>query len=152
MNDTPRRVQLSRKKGWRIPENTVVVSRPSPWGNRYRVGITTVHVDGRSVRPETVEEAVGYFEEWLDYWMKESLELKRLLFRELRGRNLACWCSPAQHCHTDVLLRLANEGDDATIEAPASPLDHVAPRVSHHRTRLEELKGAQGGVKVGVTR
>ena len=29
----PERIQLSRKKGWRKPENTVVVARPSKWGN-----------------------------------------------------------------------------------------------------------------------
>jgi hypothetical protein len=34
----PRRIQLSRKKGWRLPSNTVVVSRPSKWGNPWRVG------------------------------------------------------------------------------------------------------------------
>lgn len=28
--------------------------------------------------------------------------------RELRGRDLACWCTPLP-CHADVLLRLANE-------------------------------------------
>ena len=31
----PRRVQLSRRKGWRKPENTVVVARPSRWGNPF---------------------------------------------------------------------------------------------------------------------
>jgi hypothetical protein len=29
----PVRVQLSRAKGWRMPPNTVVVSRPSKFGN-----------------------------------------------------------------------------------------------------------------------
>ena len=27
---------------------------------------------------------------------------------ELRGRDLACWCSPDGPCHADVLLELAN--------------------------------------------
>ncbi len=30
-----RRVQISRKKGARLPENTVVVSRPGKWGNPF---------------------------------------------------------------------------------------------------------------------
>lgn len=34
----PERIQLSRKKGWRKPENTVVVSRPSKWGNPFPLG------------------------------------------------------------------------------------------------------------------
>jgi hypothetical protein len=31
----PQRIQLSREKGWRKPEGTVVVSRPSKWGNPF---------------------------------------------------------------------------------------------------------------------
>jgi hypothetical protein len=34
----PRRVQLRRTKGWRKPDNTVVVARPSRWGNQYAFG------------------------------------------------------------------------------------------------------------------
>ncbi|MGO7983466.1 DUF4326 domain-containing protein, partial [Rhizobium johnstonii] len=36
-HDLPHRVQLSRKKGWRKPANTVVVARPSKWGNPFRI-------------------------------------------------------------------------------------------------------------------
>jgi hypothetical protein len=28
--------------------------------------------------------------------------------RDLRGKNLACWCKPGEPCHADVLLDLAN--------------------------------------------
>lgn len=31
----PVRVQRSRSKGWRLPPNTVIVSRPSTWGNPF---------------------------------------------------------------------------------------------------------------------
>ena len=34
----PRRVQLSRKAGWRLPDGAISVARPSRWGNPYRVG------------------------------------------------------------------------------------------------------------------
>jgi hypothetical protein len=30
------------------------------------------------------------------------------IMRELRGKNLACWCKPGEPCHADVLLELAN--------------------------------------------
>lgn len=36
--NAPVRVQLSRKKGWRMPENTVSVARPGKWGNPFRIG------------------------------------------------------------------------------------------------------------------
>lgn len=29
---------------------------------------------------------------------------------ELRGQSLACWCPPGDHCHAELLLRLANAG------------------------------------------
>src|SRR3546814_11137912 len=37
MAEKPRRVQLSRRKGWRMPENTVSVARPTTWGNPYSI-------------------------------------------------------------------------------------------------------------------
>jgi len=35
---TPVRVQRKRTKGWRMPENTVSVTRPGRWGNPFKVG------------------------------------------------------------------------------------------------------------------
>ena len=35
--ERPVRVQLSRRKGWRMPPNTVRVSRPGPWGNPFNL-------------------------------------------------------------------------------------------------------------------
>ena len=34
----PVRIQLRRTKGWRLPADTVVVSRPAKWGNPFVVG------------------------------------------------------------------------------------------------------------------
>lgn len=34
----PHRIQLSRKAGWTKPENTVVVARPTRWGNPFVPG------------------------------------------------------------------------------------------------------------------
>jgi len=35
---TPKRIHRQRTKGWRLPENTVCVSRPSIFGNPFIVG------------------------------------------------------------------------------------------------------------------
>ncbi|TAL43871.1 MAG: DUF4326 domain-containing protein [Salinibacterium sp.] len=32
----PKRIQRKRTKGWRMPENTVYVGRPTMWGNPYK--------------------------------------------------------------------------------------------------------------------
>lgn len=99
------RIQLSRRKGWRKPAGAVVVSRPSKWGNPWRVG--GAHGRHRG-------DCVKYFRAWV-----EDTEPGRLLAeaarRELRGKDLACWCplpKPGEpdQCHAAVLLEIANAG------------------------------------------
>jgi hypothetical protein len=86
---TPRRIQLSRAKGWRKPPNTVVCTRPGPWGN-YAGATKAAFVEDLG-RMDNADKAF-----FLDK------------VKELRGMNLACWCSLDAECHVDVLLELAN--------------------------------------------
>ncbi len=95
---SPRRIQLSRKAGWKMPPNTVVVSRPSKWGNPFKVGTDAFDAF----------DAVDKFENWL-ITTNQGLEIFSRSKTELRGKNLACWCKLGTPCHADVLLRLANE-------------------------------------------
>jgi len=44
----PIRIQLSRRKGWRLPPNTVSVARPTKWGNPERVVLDEMRWDGES--------------------------------------------------------------------------------------------------------
>ncbi len=103
----PRRVQLSRKKGWRMPENTVKVDRTNKtFGNPFKVGCNPSHFS--TALPHTcdsVEEAVACFRYFADTWI--AITRGRWL-DPLRGKNLACWCKLDQPCHADVLLELAN--------------------------------------------
>lgn len=97
----PHRVQLSRKRGWRMPPNTISVARPSIFGNPYRVGD---HGDA--------EECVKLFRAMLTDALDGPIGIHRALVATLlakaRGKNLACWCKLDQPCHADVLLELAN--------------------------------------------
>jgi hypothetical protein len=93
----PRRIQLRRKRGWRKPANTVVVSRPGKWGNPFVV-----------TADYPVESAVRDYEQWLTGDAK-GMQTLAAAKAELRGRNLACWCRPGWPCHADVLLKLVNE-------------------------------------------
>jgi hypothetical protein len=43
----PDRIQLSRRKGWRKPANTVSVARPGNWGNPYPVQYDPLWNGGR---------------------------------------------------------------------------------------------------------
>ena len=89
----PFRVQLSRAKGWRKPPNCIVVARPSKWGNPLKVG-------DPGIRDRFA--AVNAFRNII---ASRADEVRR----ELRGRNLACWCPLGEPCHADVLLSLAND-------------------------------------------
>ena len=87
---TLQRIQRKRIKGWRMPENTIYVGRPSRYGNPWVVGKQGI---------ETAQEAVDLYR----YHLKD-----RNLFPELRGKNLACWCALDKPCHADVLLEIVN--------------------------------------------
>lgn len=106
----PERVQLSRRKGWRMPNNTVKVTRPGPLGNPF---IVNPHVKAGSrsgacyICVPTVEDAVACFREMLTM-PGATADAYRAQLPGLRGKNLACWCKPGDPCHADVLLELAN--------------------------------------------
>lgn len=86
--EAPRRIQLSRAKGWRMPPNTVKVDRSTKWGNPW-----TFENSGR------IHPAMRFACETAPLWD----------LTPLAGKNLACWCALDAECHADVLLELANE-------------------------------------------
>jgi hypothetical protein len=89
-----RRLRLSRQKGARLPKDAVVVAQPTKWGNPYR--------PDRLTRAQAI---ANYRRDLLAGKLKVSIEDAR---RELRGRDLACWCSLDGPCHADVLNEIAN--------------------------------------------
>jgi hypothetical protein len=108
----PERIQLSRPKGWRLPPNTVKVSRPGKWGNEFRIGDTVQRFSTENIcETITVTDAavaVALYRERMELALKQHPATMRPALDELRGRNLACWCKPGQPCHADVLLEMAN--------------------------------------------
>lgn len=118
----PIRVQQRRTKGWRKPDNTVSVARPSKFGNPFAIGHSFKVVDSggvitdfsqwRTVYVRDATEAVALFSEWVEgririvsfHWQPTRAEIRA----QLRGRNLMCFCPPTQACHVDVLLPIAN--------------------------------------------
>lgn len=120
----PERVQQRRTKGWRKPENTVSVARPSKWGNPFVVGGNYTLLEGMGwglptsrpagrlgeyaevVRIADRAHAVEFYRAWLRSCMTTARHKTDL--SPLRGKNLMCWCPIGQPCHADVLLELAN--------------------------------------------
>jgi hypothetical protein len=109
MVDRPKRIQLRRTKGWRMPEGAVVCTRPGGRGNPF------AHRDPAIAK--------RMFRAWLLGTCRGSdlldcrvvlgdLEGRRAAIlatmEDLRGKDLACWCAPTFDCHVDVLLELAN--------------------------------------------
>lgn len=93
-----------------MPANTVVVSRPSRWGNMVRIGqpLFVDPVDGSTTtREATRAEAVSLYRIGLKIALTKSPDARAAL-GQLRGKNLACWCRLDQPCHADTLLELAN--------------------------------------------
>lgn len=120
------RVQLSRRKGWQMPENTVKVSRPSRFGNpfvvveHYKPGR---NLNGFYTAVPTAEDAVECFREMLQQ-EGPTADGWRSLIPTLRGKNLACWCALDAPCHADVLLEAANA--PSTTQAANDPA-HAPP-------------------------
>ena len=117
----PERIQLSRRKGWRKPENTLVVSRPARLGNPFTVeewGLErSLCLFRNTARANWNPSALSQDEPdavWDRAYELHQAWLKRLgwhpleLLRTCRGMNMACWCPLDQPCHADILLELAN--------------------------------------------
>jgi hypothetical protein len=122
--DTPRRIQRRRARGWRLPPNTVYVGRPSRWGNPFVVK--------RGVSAKQVKYLAGMLYGGLICLTDAPIDEQRAHLkhaikniRTLRGKNLACWCRLClKHkdglplgetcgrclpCHADLLLEVANK-------------------------------------------
>ena len=104
------RIQQKRVKGWRKPENTVIVSRPSKWGNPYTMCDDIVP----GTLPDEAHRMLrDMFTDWLFGVADTDWEQERRVWMlnhldDLKGRSLACYCKEGYACHADVLLDCAN--------------------------------------------
>ena len=90
----PEPIQMSRRKGWRKPANTVYVGRPGRFGNSFR-------------REEYgLPRAVELYETWIQ--QPAQAELLSDVRQILQGKNPGCWCPFGGPCHAEILLRLVN--------------------------------------------
>jgi hypothetical protein len=119
----PKRIQRKRTKGWKMPPNTVSVTRPGVFGNPMTLKNAVEASYLRDKRdPRANKFLADCFRDWItdagdrggrDWWQgpesdARKAEIKRRL-PTLRGKDLACYCRLDQACHADVLLELANK-------------------------------------------
>ncbi len=88
-----------------MPDNAVYVGRPTKFGNPFPLSDYDGFDNGRDLCLEDFIVGLQNPQEhpWADWILKHAGELK--------GKDLACWCSIDQACHADVLLALANHGE-----------------------------------------
>lgn len=100
---TPRRLQLSRARGWRMPAGAVKVDRSTKWGNPHAAPV------GVALSRAARQKLVDAFERDLRAGaLPVTVDDVR---RELAGKQLACWCQLEGPCHAAVLLEIANSGE-----------------------------------------
>jgi hypothetical protein len=80
----------------RKPPDAVIVSRPSKWGNPF-------HIDQAHDRATVVQ----IFRDWIKGDDSAAIKMRSEI-KELRGKDLLCWCLVPGPCHGDVLLEMAN--------------------------------------------
>eukprot|EP01088_Endostelium_zonatum_P008070 TRINITY_DN2062_c0_g1_i1.p1 TRINITY_DN2062_c0_g1~~TRINITY_DN2062_c0_g1_i1.p1 ORF type:complete len:199 (-),score=52.17 TRINITY_DN2062_c0_g1_i1:271-867(-) len=102
----------------------VYIGRPNPtiansdckWGNPFKITNDTNR-----------DQVIQQYREYLD----SHPELKAAARRELKGKILACWCSPLS-CHGDVLAEVANQTEDEKNIIAIEPINEE--KVKRRRT------------------
>jgi hypothetical protein len=129
----PDRLQLSRARGWRIPPNSLIVSRPNDLGNPFKVyqhckgpdGDWGVVDTGRLHAPlghgwnqrGAHQVAVNAYRKVFDETYPPGSTARVLLAMNLAANDyLACWCGLDLPCHVDVLLEVAAEWSPTSTE------------------------------------
>ena len=131
----PKRIQRKRSKGWRMPENTIYVGRPGKWGNPFKLVQDQIMCNASYRRailspwvifdhdclysPELgLKQVLSLYKLWIqgyvfrDYKNCHITPVAKItdyeIKKELKGKDLACWCPEGSPCHADELLRIAN--------------------------------------------
>lgn len=113
----PKRIRLSRAKGWRMPANTVKVDRSTRWGNPFIVGKHGTTAECLTLYGYLLGGALCLTTGNADEQTKANKALgaeKKAGWPTLAGKDLACWCQLDKPCHADMLLKIANETTGST--------------------------------------
>lgn len=137
MTEQPKRIQRKRTKGWKAPEGSVYVGRPSKWGNPCRWQDEPKWPGPYLPDGELNEDPQRFSDSTRRRWAVTgfiSIARYRIgagdypsiqeIRQELAGKDLLCWCPEAEPCHADELLRLANS-EPCTCGQPVAEDDYL---------------------------
>lgn len=106
-----------------MPTGAISITRPGKWGNPVKLVNGSIYINA-SYRRKLIDPWVYYNQGNIDdvlhlyslivlgtqfvdrdlqYW---SDKFKENDLNELIGHDLACFCSPSQKCHADVLIEI----------------------------------------------
>jgi hypothetical protein len=114
------RVQRSRRKGFRTPDGTVYVGRPTMWGNPFahsRWGHAKAVILHKAwlhgeLGALTLERSMGFCQVEVDALFRLRMRVLTGLHR-LARHDLACWCPlTSKWCHAETLLDFALEYEE----------------------------------------
>ncbi|MDP1730229.1 MAG: DUF4326 domain-containing protein [Devosia sp.] len=119
MRSKPRRIQLSRRRGFDLQATSRSlnglparrVTRPGKWGNPFTIDEIAARygLDRDAAQARAVDLCGRWLVGALDPALSPGTPPDRETIRaELGGRNLACWCKAGTPCHADALIELAN--------------------------------------------
>lgn len=113
----PQRTQRKRRRGFKLPPNTICCTRGTPFGNDFKVGNWYKFYDGKpvawiSVPMKPIEEgfiqvrdnahAVELFRECRKKFPFTAEQIAKLKSADF----LACYCKPEEPCHVDVIIEI----------------------------------------------
>lgn len=97
----PIRVQRRRVKGYRHPENTKFVGRPTKWGNPFVVAWEGVKKEmWMDNWCESIDHCLESYDMWLEFMINDDPEF----LEPLRDKNLSCFCKLSDRCHVDIIF------------------------------------------------
>lgn len=112
----PKRIQRKRTPGWRLPDNTVCVTRPGKFANPYRIGDLSFDVRNPEESFEiTRDNCLTLFRSYAE----QRLQIEPTWLNPLIDKDfVACWCKAEDKCHGDLLLELIAEKTKDGKERP----------------------------------
>lgn len=127
-----KRIQRKRSKGWKMPDNTIYVGRPTKWGNPFvTIQDMTYYFSERRLKlrldplvyccHKSTADAIQLYELAICAPLKIRVFIGgydgRIIenyfitilnnLHELKNKDLACWCKLDKSCHADILLKFA---------------------------------------------
>lgn len=116
----PIRIQRKRTKGWKKPIGAVNCTRPGNYGNPFTVekyGLekslklfdmffteSTIYAFPAEARQDAMSSKL-----FTHYKRSDFASTTDMIVKELKGKDLMCFCPFDKPCHANILLVIANQ-------------------------------------------